>query len=116
MSFTMQTISVSTARETFLAAQGFADPRPSVVPSRRHLAKVLSRVQLLQLDSVNVAVRAHYMPLFSRLGAYDPALVDDAAWSHRARRPRLLVESWAHEASLLPIEDWPLLRSGAKRD
>ncbi|WP_033292382.1 winged helix-turn-helix domain-containing protein [Amycolatopsis jejuensis] len=112
----MQTISLSTARRTALAAQGFADPRPAADPTRRHLAKVLSRVQLLQLDSVNVAVRAHYMPLFSRLGAYDPALVDDAAWTHRARRPRLLVESWAHEASLLPIEDWPLLRSGAKRD
>ncbi|MEA5363714.1 crosslink repair DNA glycosylase YcaQ family protein [Amycolatopsis sp., V23-08] len=112
----MQTISVATARKTFLAAQGFADPRPSGVPSRRHLKRVLSRVQLLQLDSVNVAVRAHYMPVFSRLGAYDPALLDSAAWSHSAKQPRLLVETWAHEASLLPVEDWPLIRSGAKRD
>ncbi|WP_439381972.1 winged helix-turn-helix domain-containing protein [Amycolatopsis lexingtonensis] len=112
----MQTISVSTARKTFLAAQGFTDPRPSGEPSRRHLKRVLSRVQLLQLDSVNVAVRAHYMPVFSRLGAYEPALLDAAAWSHSARQPRLLVETWAHEASLLPIEDWPLIRSGAKRD
>ncbi|MDT8914819.1 DNA glycosylase AlkZ-like family protein [Amycolatopsis sp. PS_44_ISF1] len=112
----MQTISLPVARRTALAAQGFAEPRPATTPTRRHLAKVLSRVQLLQLDSVNVAVRAHYMPVFSRLGAYEPALVDEAAWSHSARRPRLLVESWAHEASLLPVEDWPLLRSGAKRD
>ncbi|MBE1502560.1 uncharacterized protein YcaQ [Amycolatopsis lexingtonensis] len=112
----MQTISVSTARKTFLAAQGFTDPRPSGEPSRRHLKRVLSRVQLLQLDSVNVAVRAHYMPVFSRLGAYEPALLDAAAWAHSARQPRLLVETWAHEASLLPIEDWPLIRSGAKRD
>ncbi|NBH05046.1 crosslink repair DNA glycosylase YcaQ family protein [Amycolatopsis sp. SID8362] len=112
----MQTISVPTARKTFLAAQGFTDPRPSGEPSRRHLKRVLSRVQLLQLDSVNVAVRAHYMPVFSRLGAYEPALLDAAAWSHSARRPRLMVETWAHEASLLPIEDWPLIRSGAKRD
>ncbi|WIY01769.1 crosslink repair DNA glycosylase YcaQ family protein [Amycolatopsis mongoliensis] len=112
----MQTISVATARKTFLAAQGFSDPRPSGEPSRRHLKRVLSRVQLLQLDSVNVAVRAHYMPVFSRLGAYEPALVDDAAWSHSAKRPRMMVETWAHEASLLPIEDWPLIRSGAKRD
>lgn len=112
----MQTISVATARKTFLAAQGFADPRPSGVPSRRHLKRVLSRVQLLQLDSVNVAVRAHYMPVFSRLGSYDPALLDSAAWSHSAKQPRLLVETWAHEASLLPVEDWPLIRSGAKRD
>ena len=81
----MQTISVSTARKTFLAAQGFADPRPSVAPSRRHLKRVLSRVQLLQLDSVNVAVRAHYMPVFSRLGAYEPSVLDGAAWSHSAR-------------------------------
>ncbi|WP_284743968.1 winged helix-turn-helix domain-containing protein [Amycolatopsis sp. RTGN1] len=112
----MQTISVTTARKTFLAAQGFADPRPSGPVSRRHLKRVLSRVQLLQLDSVNVAVRAHYMPVFSRLGAYEPALLDGAAWSHSARQPRLLVETWAHEASLLPVEDWPLIRSGAKRD
>jgi uncharacterized protein YcaQ len=77
---------------------------------------VLSRVQLIQLDSVNVAVRAHYMPLFSRLGGYPAELIDQAAWSHSARRPRLLVEKWAHEASLIPVEDWPLLHSGAKRN
>ncbi len=112
----MQTMSIDAARRTFLAAQGFADPRPDTAPTRRHLKRVLSRVQLLQLDSVNVAVRAHYMPLFSRLGSYEPELVDNAAWAHSARQPRLLVESWAHEASLLPVEDWPLLRSGAKRD
>jgi uncharacterized protein YcaQ len=103
------------ARRTALAAQGFTDPRPATPPGRRHLQRVLSRVQLLQLDSVNVAVRAHYMPLFSRLGSYAPELVDDAAWSHSARKPRLLVEYWAHEASLIPVEDWPLLHSGAKR-
>ena len=55
------------------------------------------------------------MPVFSRLGPYDRELVDDAAWSHSARSPRLLVEYWAHEASLLPVADWPLLLSGAKR-
>ncbi|MEC3977507.1 winged helix-turn-helix domain-containing protein [Amycolatopsis sp. H20-H5] len=111
----MQTMSIPVARRIALAAQGFADPRPESAPTRRHLRRVLSRVQLLQLDSVNVAVRAHYMPLFSRLGAYESSLVDDAAWSHSTKRPRLLVEAWAHEASLLPMEDWPLLRSGAKR-
>lgn len=104
------TMSAAVARRTALAAQGFADPRPAGTPTRRHLAKVLSRVQLFQLDSVNVAVRAHYMPLFSRLGAYPMELVDDAAWSHHVRRPRLLTEYWAHEASLIPIADWPLLR------
>lgn len=104
------TLTAGAARRIALAAQGFADPRPTGEPSRRHLQRVLSRVQLFQLDSVNVAVRAHYMPLFSRIGGYSPSLVDDAAWSHSARRPRLLVEYWAHEASLLPVADWPLLR------
>jgi uncharacterized protein YcaQ len=111
----MQTMSLAVARRITLAAQGFAGPRPVSAPTRRHLRRVLSNIQLIQLDSVNVAVRAHYMPVFSRLGPYDPALIDDAAWSHSARRPRMLVEYWAHEASLLPMNDWPLLQSGAKR-
>jgi uncharacterized protein YcaQ len=110
----MDTMSTAVARRIALAAQGFADARPDVA-TRRHLRRVLSRVQLIQLDSVNVAVRAHYAPLFSRLGAYDRTLIDEAAWSHSARKPRMLVETWAHEASLIPVEDWPLLRSGAKR-
>ncbi len=111
----VQNMSADVARRIALGAQGFADPRPAAPPTRRHLQRVLSRVRLLQLDSVNVAVRAHYMPVFSRLGAYEPALVDDAAWSHSARKPRLLVEYWAHEASLVPVEDWPLFHSGAKK-
>ncbi len=111
----METMSGAVARRVALAAQGFAEQRPTTVPNRRHLAKVLSRVQLLQLDSVNVAVRAHYMPVFSRLGAYPFALLDDAAWSDTARRPRLLVEYWAHVASLIPVADWPLLRPRMRR-
>ncbi|MEJ3657648.1 crosslink repair DNA glycosylase YcaQ family protein [Actinomycetes bacterium KLBMP 9759] len=111
----VESIGAPAARRAALAAQGFADPRPAGPVTRRHLVKTLGRVQLLQLDSVNVAVRAHYMPLFARLGPYEPALVDDAAWAHSSRRPRLLVEYWAHEASLLPVADWPLLLSGAKR-
>jgi uncharacterized protein YcaQ len=112
---TVDVLGPAAARRAALAAQGFADARPSGVVTRRHLARLLARIRLLQLDSVNVAVRAHYMPVFSRLGPYDPGLVDDAAWTHSARRPRLLVEYWAHEASLLPVADWPLLLSGAKR-
>jgi uncharacterized protein YcaQ len=103
-------MSAAVARRVALAAQGFAEQRPTSVPTRRHLAKVLGRTQLLQLDSVNVAVRAHYMPVFSRLGAYRVDLLDEAAWSHSARRPRMLVEYWAHVASLIPVDDWPLLR------
>ena len=112
---TVDVIGPAAARRAALAAQGFADARPPGPPTRRHLARLLTRIRLLQLDSVNVAVRAHYMPVFSRLGPYDPGLVDDAAWTHSARRPRMLVEYWAHEASLLPVVDWPLLLSGAKR-
>lgn len=111
----METMSVAAARRAALAAQGFADPRPVTEPTRRHLKRALSRLQLIQLDSVNVVVRAHYAPLFARLGSYDPALIDEAAWTHSSRKPRLLVETWAHEASLIPVEDWPLLQSGAKR-
>jgi uncharacterized protein YcaQ len=81
---TVETIGPAAARRAALAAQGFADPRPSGPPTRRHLLRVLGRVRLLQLDSVNVAVRAHYMPLFSRLGPYDIALIERAA----SRRPR----------------------------
>src|ERR1041384_3325492 len=103
-------VSADVARRIALGAQGFTDLRPDGEVSRRHLNRVLDRVRLIQLDSVNVAVRAHYMPLFSRLGPYPVDLVDEAAWAHSARRPRLLVEYWAHEASLLPVEDWPLFR------
>lgn len=104
------TMSAAAARRTALAAQGFAESRPSTPPTRRHLVRALQRTRLLQLDSVNVAVRAHYAPLFSRLGEYDPALLDEAAWAHSARRPRLLVECWAHMASVVPMSDWPLFR------
>jgi uncharacterized protein YcaQ len=70
------------------------------------------RLGLLQLDSVNVAVRAHYAPAFARLGAYDREVLDALAWPQTAadRRRRAFVEFWAHEASLIPVEDWPLLR------
>ena len=106
----MTVLGADAARRIALGAQGFTEPRPGSDASRRHLRRVLDRVRLIQLDSVNVAVRAHYMPLFSRLGPYPMELVDDAAWTHHARRPRMLVEYWAHEASLLPVADWPLFR------
>ena len=99
-------ISLGLARRIALAAQGFADPRPSGTPDRRHLARVLSRTGLLQIDSVSAVVRAHYMPLYSRLGPYPLALLDNAAIS----RKRAVFEYWAHEASYLPVETYPLMR------
>ncbi|MCP2316776.1 hypothetical protein APR12_002116 [Nocardia amikacinitolerans] len=102
-------MSAATARRTALAAQGFGRRRPATV-TRRTVADVLARTQLLQIDSVSAVVRAHYAPVFSRIGGYDRALLDEAAWSHSAKRPRRLVEYWAHEAALIPVEDWPLMR------
>ncbi|MEC3953389.1 crosslink repair DNA glycosylase YcaQ family protein [Nocardia sp. CDC153] len=103
-------MTLAAARRTALAAQGFAAARPSGPPTRRAVMKVLESTRLLQLDSVSAVVRAHYAPVFSRIGAYDQSFLDEAAWSHSARRPRRLVEYWAHEAALIPVEDWSLMR------
>ncbi|KUH69688.1 hypothetical protein AU184_11215 [Mycolicibacterium novocastrense] len=98
------------ARRVAVAAQGLAEPRPRGPVTRAHLRRLISRIQVLQLDSVSVSVRAHYAPVFSRLGPYDRDVLDRAAWSHSARSPRMLVEYWAHEAALMAVDDWPLLR------
>ncbi|MEV0650517.1 crosslink repair DNA glycosylase YcaQ family protein [Phytomonospora sp. NPDC050363] len=100
------TISNAEARRIALAAQGFGEPRPSAVPTVRHLRKVLARTNALQIDSINVLVRAHYMPVFSRLGPYATQLVDRAAYEGK----RELFEYWGHAASLLPVRLQPLLR------
>lgn len=101
------TFSAAEARRLALAAQGFAGPRPANTPDWRALRRVVKRLGLLQIDSVNVLVRAHYLPLFSRLGPYDRADFDAKTYRRGASA---LFEYWAHEASLLPIELHPLLR------
>jgi uncharacterized protein len=103
-------VTAAQARRIAVAAQGFSEPRPGGPVTRAHLRRLISRIQVLQLDSVSVAVRAHYAPVFSRLGPYDRDILDRAAWDHTARSPRLLVEYWAHEAALMAVDDWPLLR------
>src|SRR5689334_1770282 len=106
----MTALTIEGARRVAVAAQGFAEAKPRTPVTRAHLRRLMSRIQVLQLDSVSVAVRAHYAPVFSRLGPYDRDIVDRAAWSHTSRSPRLLVEYWAHEAALMAVDDWPLLR------
>ncbi len=103
-------LTAAAARRIALAAQGFGRPRPATPPGTRQIRELVTRLGVLQLDSVNVFSRAHYMPVFSRLGPYDRTLLDRMA-GHDAPRPtRRLVEYWAHEASLIPVESHPLFR------
>jgi uncharacterized protein len=104
---TVEKVSARQARRIALAAQGFGSPPPAAAPDRRGLRRVVGRLGLLQIDSVNVLVRAHYLPLFSRLGPYEQGLIDRAAYDGRRR---VLFEYWGHEASLLPVELHPHLR------
>jgi len=98
-------LSAAAARRIALRAQGFGDPEPTGAVDRRHLRRVMGRLGLLQLDSVPVVMRTQYMPPFSRLGPYDPGLLDRIAYGHGE-----WFEAWSHEASLLPVESEPLLR------
>ena len=105
------TLSPAEARRIALAAQGFGQRGRgrAAVAGWPRIGPVVARMGLLQLDSVNVLVRSHYMPAFSRLGAYDRAALDTRAFGP-GRRRRALFEYWAHEASLLPLALQPLLR------
>ena len=103
---TTQTLSRAQARRIALGAQGFLDP-VHASPTMRTLARTVARTGVLQVDSVNVLARAHLMPLYSRMGPYDPSLLERAASGREQRR---LVEYWAHVQALMPVELWPHLR------
>ena len=93
------------ARRIALGAQGFGASRDGPV-GRRQLVKLIERLGVVQIDSVNVVSRTHYLPAFSRLGAYPRTMLEDLAWAKK----RPLFEYWAHEASLLPLSAHPLIR------
>lgn len=98
-------LSIAQARRIALAAQGFGKPHPPrVTPAT--LRRTIDALGALQIDSVNVLVRSHYLPAFSRLGAYDRALLERVAYG----KPRRVFEYWGHEASLLPLSLYPLFR------
>ncbi|KAD4060511.1 winged helix-turn-helix domain-containing protein [Arthrobacter yangruifuii] len=90
-------LSLRQARRTALAAQGLARERPTGLVNSRQVGRTFDKLALLQIDSVNVLTRSHYLPLFSRLGPYDQTLLDRMG----TRRPRRMVEYWAHEASFV---------------
>lgn len=101
------TLTIAQARRIALAAQGFNFPDRTKKITWAHMAPMVKRINLLQIDSVNVVVRSHYMPLFSRLGAYSHDTLDQRTFG---RAKRAFFEAWAHEASLLPLELHPLMR------
>jgi uncharacterized protein YcaQ len=100
----MQSLSMAQARRVALAAQGFLDPRHTT-PTMRTFNRTLARTGVLQVDSVNVLQRAHYMPLFSRMGRYDVGMLHRAA----EHRPRRIVEYWAHVQAYMPVDLWPVM-------
>lgn len=105
-------LSLREARRVAIAAQGFANGAldavsDAVAVEARHARRLIGRLGLVQIDSVNVLVRSHYLPLFSRLGPYEAALLDRLAYGGKRRS---LFEYWGHEASLIPVEQQPLFR------
>ena len=98
-------MSADVARRVALGAQGFADPAPKGSVNARHMQRVMGRLGVIQLDSVPVVIRTQYLPFHSRLGPYDPALLDRVAY-----KGNTWFEAWSHEASLLPVEAEPKFR------
>lgn len=106
-------MSLKHARRLALAAQGFNGRSPPANIKASHVTQLIERLGVVQIDSVNALVRSHYLPLFSRLGNYSQTLLDQAAWSQG--RQRKLFEYWGHEASLLPVSLYPLMRWRMRR-
>ncbi len=100
-----ESLSLGQARRIALAAQGFCDP-PHATATRRTFDRTVQRLGVIQVDSVNVLQRAHYLPLYSRMGVYDTKLLHDAA----ERKPRRLVEFWAHVQAYMPVDLWPVMQ------
>lgn len=106
---TTQTLSQSQARRIALAAQGFGAKKSDTPTNWAGMRRVIDRLSLLQIDSINVCVRSHYMPLFSRLGTYSIPKLDEKLLTPK-KRDRGYFEYWGHEASFLPIPMQPLFR------
>jgi hypothetical protein len=104
-----QTLSRSQARRVALAAQGFLD-KPHAGPTMRTFDRTLARTGVLQVDSVNVLQRAHYMPLYSRMGPYDADPRTGLLARAAEKRPRRVVEYWAHVQAFMPVDLWPLMQ------
>jgi uncharacterized protein len=96
-------LSLAEARRLVLSAQGFARPRPEQVEAA-HVSDVITALALLQLDFVTVVVPSHFLVLFSRLGPYERELLAEVVYRRRG-----FTEAWAHEASIVPMDAWPLL-------
>lgn len=97
-------LNIAEARRIALAAQGFDRLRPNSTPDVRHFRRVVETLGLLQLDYVNVLMPAHFLVLWSRLGAYDRS-----RFKKHLYRSGQFTEQWAHEASIVPVSTWPLL-------
>ncbi|WP_159707535.1 winged helix-turn-helix domain-containing protein [Arthrobacter sp. 18067] len=104
-------LSLSQARRIALAAQGLAKVRPTGPVSARAVGRTFAQLRLVQIDSVNVVARSHYLPFFSRLGNYDPLILQTMA----GKKPRRMMEYWAHEASFIRPEHFQDLLVWQKR-
>ena len=100
----LDSLSIADARALALAAQGFDTARPKTKATQRHVDALISRLGVIQIDSVNVLVRSQELPLFSRLGNHNRNAIP------KATEQQKLFEYWGHEAAHLPVEIHPLFR------